>query len=215
MSSAAPIAQRLAAWLVTVQWPGVPPGMPDVCGDARRHRVRPADPLQRGRDLVVTQVRVIPAVGADDLELVGPAAFGPAVHNADRSPPQHHRPVQPGFITRRHCLRYGRFGADRGAADESTFRRAFALVSPDVLTRFSARGCGPGPGSPAAGWSSRSTARRSGARRAGTGRPRTLLRPGARWCRPPRAAVGAQRVSVRFLFVQTGGLDICPAAITR
>ena len=43
-------------------------------------------------------------------------------------------------------------GAARGPAEESTFRRAFALVSADALTRFSAPGCGPGRGGPAAGW---------------------------------------------------------------
>ena len=43
-------------------------------------------------------------------------------------------------------------GAARGPAEESTFRRAFALVSADVLDRASVPGCGPGPCWPAAGW---------------------------------------------------------------
>jgi hypothetical protein len=55
---------------MTIHRPGVLPGMPDICRDARRHRVGPADLLQRGRDLTVIQVRVIPTVAADDLELV-------------------------------------------------------------------------------------------------------------------------------------------------
>ena len=43
-------------------------------------------------------------------------------------------------------------GAVRGAAEESTFRRAFALVSPDVLDRVLVPGCGPGRCRPAAAW---------------------------------------------------------------
>ncbi len=43
-------------------------------------------------------------------------------------------------------------GAIRGPAEESTFRRGFALVSPDVPDRFSAPGCTPGRCGPAAGW---------------------------------------------------------------
>ena len=43
-------------------------------------------------------------------------------------------------------------GAARGAAEESTFRRAFALVSPDVLDGSSVPGCGRGRCGPAAGW---------------------------------------------------------------
>ena len=35
-------------------------------------------------------------------------------------------------------------GAARGPAEESTFRRAFALVSADVLTGSSVPGCIPG-----------------------------------------------------------------------
>jgi hypothetical protein len=36
-------------------------------------------------------------------------------------------------------------GAARGPAEESIFRRAFAMVSADRLDRSSAPGCGPGP----------------------------------------------------------------------
>ena len=43
-------------------------------------------------------------------------------------------------------------GTARGPAEESTFRRAFALVSADVLDRILVPGSGPGPCSPAAGW---------------------------------------------------------------
>ena len=43
-------------------------------------------------------------------------------------------------------------GAARGAAEESTFRRAFAMIDPDSSTRPSGPGCGPGPCRSAAGW---------------------------------------------------------------
>ena len=69
----------------------------DVCGDARRAGVGPADPLQRARDLTVVQAGIITAVAADDLELVGVAAFRPTLHDAGRPPPQHYRPAWPGL----------------------------------------------------------------------------------------------------------------------
>ena len=43
-------------------------------------------------------------------------------------------------------------GAMRGAAEESTFRRAFALLALTSSTRFSVPGCTPGPCRSAAGW---------------------------------------------------------------
>ncbi len=43
-------------------------------------------------------------------------------------------------------------GAVRGPAEESTFRRAFALISADVPGRSFAPGCTPGRRRPAAGW---------------------------------------------------------------
>ena len=43
-------------------------------------------------------------------------------------------------------------GAMRGAAEESTFRRAFALLALTSSTRFSVPGCTPGPRGSAAGW---------------------------------------------------------------
>ena len=43
-------------------------------------------------------------------------------------------------------------GADRGPAEESTFRRAFALVSPDLLDRVPGAWLTPGPCGLAAGW---------------------------------------------------------------
>ena len=49
--------------------------------------------LQRGRDLAVVQARVIPAVAADDLELLGVAAFRAALHHAGRAAAQHHGPA--------------------------------------------------------------------------------------------------------------------------
>jgi DDE_Tnp_1-associated len=67
-------------------------------------------------------------------------------------------------------------GAARGPAEESTFRRAFALVSADVLDRVLGAWLWTRAGR-AGGWSSLSTAMPSGARRARTGRPRTWSRP--------------------------------------
>ena len=43
-------------------------------------------------------------------------------------------------------------GAARGPAEESTFRRAFALLALTSSTRFSVPGCTPGPCRSAAGW---------------------------------------------------------------
>jgi len=43
-------------------------------------------------------------------------------------------------------------GAARGPAEESTFRRAFAMIDPAGSPRSSAPGCGPGPCRSAAGW---------------------------------------------------------------
>ena len=53
-----------------------------IPGNARPHRVRPADPLKPGRDLGVIQVRVIATLAADELKRVGIAAFHPALHDA-------------------------------------------------------------------------------------------------------------------------------------
>ena len=73
------------------------PGVLDVCSDARRDGVGPADPLKRGRDLTVVQAGVITAVAADDLVPVGVAAFRRPFHDASRPPSQHHRPAWPGL----------------------------------------------------------------------------------------------------------------------
>ena len=78
------LAHRVAAWRVYSLRPGVLPDVLDVSSDARRAGVGPADPLQRARDLTVVQAGIITAVAADDLELVGVAAFRPALHDAGR-----------------------------------------------------------------------------------------------------------------------------------
>ena len=54
-----------------------------VFGQARLQRARPAKPLKPGRDLGVIEAGVVAAVGADDLEHVGVAAFRLAVHDPD------------------------------------------------------------------------------------------------------------------------------------
>ena len=79
-------------------------------------------------------------------------------------------------------------GAARGPAEESTFRRAFALVSGDVLDRVLGAWLWTRAVQAAAGWSSLSTARPSAARGIRPGRPRT-------WSRPSRT--GSARSSAR------------------
>jgi len=74
--------------------------LPDVLlvrGDARREPVGSADLLKLRRDLAVIQIRVISAVAADELVRVGAAAFRVARHDAERPPPQYHRPAEPGL----------------------------------------------------------------------------------------------------------------------
>jgi hypothetical protein len=72
-----------------------------ICGKARPHRVRPADPLKPGRDLGVIQVRVIAALAADELKRAGVVAFYPALHDAGRSAPQGRRATVAGLTSRR------------------------------------------------------------------------------------------------------------------
>ena len=62
--------------------------MPVILRKARGQRARPAEPLKPGYDLAVIQPGMVAAVGADDLEHVGVAAFRPAVHQPDRLTPQ-------------------------------------------------------------------------------------------------------------------------------
>jgi hypothetical protein len=70
-------------------------------GQGRQHRVRPADPLQPGRDLGVIQVWVIAAVAADELQRGGKAAIHPAVHDARRPAPQARLAAVAGLTSRR------------------------------------------------------------------------------------------------------------------
>ena len=79
-------------------------------------------------------------------------------------------------------------GAARGPAEESTFRRAFALVSGDVLDRVLGAWLWTRAVQAGGGWSSLSTARPSAARETRPGRPRT-------WSRPSRT--GSARSSAR------------------
>src|SRR5947207_9344424 len=71
-----------------------------VGGEARLDRVvRAAEPLQPGRDLGVTQIRVIPAVAADDLERSGVAVFQTTW--GDALAPQARRELAMAGLTRR------------------------------------------------------------------------------------------------------------------
>lgn len=69
--------------------------------EARLERARPAEPLKPRRDLGVLQVQVIAAIGADELEHAGVAAFGAAVHDADRLAPQVSRAAVAGLTGER------------------------------------------------------------------------------------------------------------------
>jgi hypothetical protein len=76
-----------------------------VGGDARHKWIRTAEPLQRRRNLVVTKIRMVSAIAADDLVHVGVAVVGTAVYKADRAAPEHHSPVVPGMTPVVHiCL---------------------------------------------------------------------------------------------------------------
>ena len=72
--------------------PGLDPSagsdVPFVRREALVQRVGPAEALQPGSDLGVSQAGVVPAVGADDLEPVGVAAFCTALHYPARLAPQ-------------------------------------------------------------------------------------------------------------------------------
>ena len=50
---------------------------------------------------------MVTAVAADEFEHVGVAAFGPALHDADRLAPQDNRPPQRGLITGSHGYLHG------------------------------------------------------------------------------------------------------------
>jgi hypothetical protein len=54
------------------------PDVLPVCRDACRKPVRPADSLKSRSDVSVIQVGIIAAVAADELIVVGVAAFGTA-----------------------------------------------------------------------------------------------------------------------------------------
>ena len=72
-----------------------------MCRNARLQRVRPADPLQPGRDLGVIEVGMVAAAGADELKCAGVAAFHPAVHDADRLAPQACGPAMARLASKR------------------------------------------------------------------------------------------------------------------
>lgn len=65
-----------------------------------QHRVRPADPLQPGRDLEVIQVWIVAAVAADELKRGGKAAIHSGLHDAFRLAPQA-RPTAVARLTSR------------------------------------------------------------------------------------------------------------------
>jgi len=76
--------------------------VPDIRRQRRGHGgVRPADPLQRQRDLRVIPIGVVTAVAADDLEGVPVAAFPGTLDDADRLAPEARRDAMPGLTSPR------------------------------------------------------------------------------------------------------------------
>ena len=65
--------------------------------------MRAAKALKPGRDLGGVQVGIVAAAGADDLEYVGVAAFGPALHEAARLTPQTRRQAVTRLARGREC----------------------------------------------------------------------------------------------------------------
>ena len=74
-----------------------------ICRQACLQRARPAKPLKPGRDLGVIQVGMVTTARADELELIGIAAFHPAVHDGDRLTPQARRPSMARLASSRKC----------------------------------------------------------------------------------------------------------------
>ena len=74
-----------------------------IRGKARRHRVRPADPLQPRRDLGVVQAGIVAAVTADELERAAITACHPALHEQFRLAPQNRRTAVAGPASKRKC----------------------------------------------------------------------------------------------------------------
>ena len=74
--------------------------MPCICRNARRQRVRPADPLQPRWDLGVTQIGMITAVTADDLVRAGAASLA-VLRHPDHLPPQARCPAMAGLPSSR------------------------------------------------------------------------------------------------------------------
>jgi len=72
-----------------------------IRSQGRRQQVRPAEPLQLGRDVNEIQVRMIAAAGADQLIGVGVAAFHPAIDDTGRAPPQERRAAVAGLAGQR------------------------------------------------------------------------------------------------------------------
>jgi hypothetical protein len=70
-------------------------------GQGHRQHVWPAEPLQLGGDVNEIQVRMIAAIGADQFERIGVAAFVPAVDDTDRAPPNERRPAVPRLAGQR------------------------------------------------------------------------------------------------------------------
>ena len=101
-------------WLLLV----LEPVVLAVCLDARRKRVRSADPLEMRWDVPVILVGIIAAVAADELVKVGLAAFWAAFYEVDRLTSQDQRPAQRGLvIDLHHCLLVPDFAVTVNSAD--------------------------------------------------------------------------------------------------
>jgi hypothetical protein len=84
-----------------------------ICRNARRQRVRPADPLQPGWDLGVTQIGMITAVAADHLVRAGEAGLT-VIRHPDPLPPQR-CPAMTGLASKQ-CHDMRSFGAQLNPA---------------------------------------------------------------------------------------------------
>ena len=78
-------------------------GVLEIDGQALFEGVRATKVLEPGRDLGVVQVGIVAAAGADELERVGVAAFGPAVYEAERLTSQPGHPAVAWLAREREC----------------------------------------------------------------------------------------------------------------
>ncbi len=82
------LRSRPTARCVRVRQALAQPEMFLIRGEALVHRAGPAEQLKPVRDFGVIQVGMVAAVGADELEAFGVAAFHPTLHDTERLAPE-------------------------------------------------------------------------------------------------------------------------------